>query len=402
VFRVRRNLRQTINAASSAAGFLIAILGLCKLPAATAKATLAIDAPLGFPAAFAALITGGAAQPEIGKSATNPYLYRFTERRLVDEGITALSAVKDKGYAPALITKAIAHLTKVATDQSRSLYDINRDVYDLLRYGVKVKADVGEQTQTVWLIDWKNPTANHFAIAEEVAVKAATSDGKTFCKRPDVVIYVNGIALGVLELKRSTVSVSEGIRQNLDNQKPMFIQRFFTTMQMIMAGNDTEGLRYGLIESKKKYWLSWREENPEYRDGIDTRDKRYLPQAPCAEGASPLDYALVRLCAKDRFLEMIHNFLVFDAGAKKTCRHNQYFGVRTAQEQIRRREGGIIWHTQGSGKSLTMVWLAKWIWQQRDHLRASDGGTRPAKHGADGAEGHRRCDGRRGRLHRSI
>ena len=263
-----------------------------------------------------------------------------------------------KGYAPALITKAIAHLTKVATDQSRSLYDINRDVYDLLRYGVKVKADVGEQTQTVWLIDWKVPEANHFAIAEEVAIKAATSDGKTFGKRPDVVIYVNGIALGVLELKRSTVSVSEGIRQNLDNQKPMFIQRFFTTMQMIMAGNDTEGLRYGVIETKEKYWLAWREENPAYREGVDKRDQRYLADVP---GVSRLDTALLRLCAKDRFLDMIHNFLVYDAGVKKTCRHNQYFGVHAAQKQIKRREGGIIWHTQGSGKSLTMVWLAKWI-----------------------------------------
>ena len=263
-----------------------------------------------------------------------------------------------KGYAPALITRAIAHLTKVATDQSRSLYDINRDVYDLLRYGVKVRAEVGEQTQTVWLIDWANAAANHFAIAEEVAVKAATSDGKTFGKRPDLVIYVNGIALGVLELKRSTVSVSEGIRQNLDNQKPMFIQRFFTTMQMIMAGNDTEGLRYGVIGTREKYWLAWREENPAYRDGLDSRDTRYLADVP---GVSPLDTALLRLCAKDRFLEMIHNFLVYDAGVKKTCRHNQYFGVRAAQRQIRRREGGIIWHTQGSGKSLTMVWLAKWI-----------------------------------------
>ena len=263
-----------------------------------------------------------------------------------------------KGYAPALIAKAIAHVTKVATDQSRSLYDINRDVYELLRYGVKVKAEVGEQTQTVWLINWANPRANHFSIAEEVAVKAATSDGKTFGKRPDVVIYVNGIALGVLELKRSTVSVAEGIRQNLDNQKPMFIRRFFTTMQMLMAGNDTEGLRYGVIESKEKYWLSWREENPAYRDGIDGRDARYLG---AEAGLGPLDTALLRLCAKDRFLEMIHNFLVYDAGVKKTCRHNQYFGVRAAQETIRRREGGIIWHTQGSGKSLTMVWLAKWI-----------------------------------------
>ena len=243
-----------------------------------------------------------------------------------------------KGYPSELITRAIQQLTKVATDQSRSLYDTNRAVYDLLRYGVKVKADVGDQTRTVWLIDWANPDANHFAIAEEVAVKPAGD--KSFGKRPDVVIYVNGIALSVLELKRSTVSVSEGIRQSLDNQKPVFIQPFFTTLQLIMAGNDTEGLRYGVIETPEKYWLTWKEEGgPE----------------------NPLDRALVQMCAKPRFLELIHDYLVFDAGVKKTCRHNQYFGVRAAQDHIRRREGGIIWHTQGSGKSLTMVWLAKWI-----------------------------------------
>jgi len=243
-----------------------------------------------------------------------------------------------QGYPPELITRAIQQLTKVASDQSRSLYDTNRAVYDLLRYGVKVKADVGDQTRTVWLIDWAKPAANHFAIAEEVAVKPAGD--KSFGKRPDVVIYVNGIALGVLELKRSTVSVSQGIRQSLDNQKPVFIQPFFTTIQLIMAGSDTEGLRYGVIETPEKYWLTWKEEGgPE----------------------NPLDRALVQMCAKPRFLELIHDFLVFDAGVKKTCRHNQYFGVRAAQDHIRRREGGIIWHTQGSGKSLTMVWLAKWI-----------------------------------------
>ena len=188
-----------------------------------------------------------------------------------------------QGYAPALITRAIQQLVRVATDQSRSLYDVNRSVYDLLRYGVKVKADVGEQTQTVWLIDWKNPEANHFAIAEEVAVKAG-SDGKSHGKRPDVVIYVNGIALGVIELKRSTVSVAQGIRQNLDNQKPVFIQPFFATMQLLMAGNDTEGLRYGVIETPEKYWLNWKEENPDYRLGVDGKDQKYLPAAPCDEG----------------------------------------------------------------------------------------------------------------------
>ena len=113
-----------------------------------------------------------------------------------------------------------------------------------MRYGVRVKRDVGENTVTAWLIDWSNPGNNDFGIAEEETVA-----GGEHSKRPDVVIYVNGIALGVLELKRSTVSVAEGIRQNLDNQKPIFIERFFTTMQLVMAGNDTEGMRYGTINT---------------------------------------------------------------------------------------------------------------------------------------------------------
>ena len=254
----------------------------------------------------------------------------------------ARSFLKKQGYDDALITKALHQFSKVAGDQTKSLYDTNKAVYELLRYGVKVKAEIGENTQTVWLIDWKHPLNNHFAIAEEVTVKGADAKAaiKSFGKRPDVVIYVNGIALGVLELKRSTVSVAEGIRQNLDNQKKLFIQPFFTTLQLVMAGNDTEGLRYGTIETPEKYYLTWKQDST-----IENLLDRHLTQ----------------LCNKTQLLEFIHNFMVFDAGVKKLCRHNQYFGVKAAQDHIKRREGGIIWHTQGSGKSLTMVWLAKWL-----------------------------------------
>ena len=242
--------------------------------------------------------------------------------------------LKRQGYGDTLINKALYELTKVAGDQARSLYDINKDVYDLLRYGVKVRPDVGENTVTVSLIDWENKLNNDFAVAEEVTVEGEHT------KRPDVVLYVNGIAVCVLELKRSVVSVSEGIRQNLDNQKKLFIQPFFTTMQLIMAGNDTEGLRYGVIETPEKYYLTWKEES-----AIE----------------NPLDRSLSQLCEKQRLLEIIHDFVVFDAGVKKVCRPNQYFGVCAAQKRVRGREGGIIWHTQGSGKSLTMVWLTRWI-----------------------------------------
>jgi type I restriction enzyme R subunit len=238
------------------------------------------------------------------------------------------------GYDERVIDKALFELKRAAGDQSRTLYETNKEVYKILRYGVKAAARQGENKQTVWLIDWEHPERNHFAVAEEVTVQGE------HVKRPDIVLYVNGIALGVLELKRSTVSVGEGIRQNLDSQKPMFIERFFATVQLVMAGNNTEGMRYGVIGTTEKYVLAWKEPS---------------------ETENLLDRHLEQVCNKSRFLEIIHDFIVFDKGDKKTCRHNQYFGIRSAQEFIRRREGGIIWHTQGSGKSLSMVWLAKWI-----------------------------------------
>jgi type I restriction enzyme R subunit len=275
------------------------------------------------------------------------YLGNWRDRvgtRNIDDALLRAFLVR-QGYADALITRALHQLHQAADDQTKNLYDNNKAVYALLRYGVKVKADIGENTQTVWLIDWKQPHHNDFAIAEEVTVNGA--DAKANTKRPDVVIFVNGIALGVLELKRSTVSVAAAIRQNLDNQNLVFIQHFFTTMQMLLAGSDSEGLRYGTIETTEKHYLTWKEEAPH--------------PIPLPAGEGVLDRHLMQLCDKTRFLEHIHDFVVFDAGRKKLCRHNQYFGIKAAQAHIRRREGGIIWHSQGSGKSLTMVWLAKWI-----------------------------------------
>jgi len=209
------------------------------------------------------------------------------------------------------------------------------------------------------LIDWKTPSNNDFAVAEEVTVAGIHN------KRPDIVLYVNGIALAILELKRSTVSVSEGIRQHLDNQKKDFIKPFFATAQLLLVGNEAEGLRYGVIETPEKHWLTWKEENPKWKPG-DPVDTKYLSDDECGiPGRGRLYCGLQRLVSKQRMLQVIHDYIVFDAGVKKTSRHNQFFGVQAAQERVKRREGGIIWHTQGSGKSLTMVWLAKWI---REHV----------------------------------
>ena len=263
---------------------------------------------------------------------------RNIETRLLERFLTR------QGHDPGLIAKAVREFEKAAAlGGGRNLYEANREAYGLLRYGAKVKPGVEENTATVHLIDWKDPTANHFAIAEEVTVAGAHT------KRPDLVLYVNGIAIGVIELKRSTVSVSEGIRQNLSNQEPHFIRHFFTTVQLVMAGNDSEGLRYGVIGTPETYWLRWKDADAKG----DDED-------------SPLLRELAHLCARERLLELVHDFVAFDAGVKKVCRHNQYFGVKAAQTHVKRREGGIVWHTQGSGKSLTMVWLARWI---RENVR---------------------------------
>jgi type I restriction enzyme, R subunit len=256
-------------------------------------------------------------QDALGYAYLGNWIDRPDNRNIEESNLRAF--LGRQSYDGGLINRALHELSRAAGDQNRSLYDINKEVYGLLRYGVKVREGAGEQTKTVWLVDWQHPERNHFAIAEEVTVPAANA--KAYTKRPDIVLYVNGIALGILELKRSTISVSEGIRQNLDNQKPEFIQPFFTTIQLVMAGNRSQGVRYGTIETPEKYHLKWKE-----KSAVEDL----------------LDQNLTQLCSKPRFLELIHDFIVFDAGTKKICRHNQYFGIKAAQDFICRREGGII------------------------------------------------------------
>ncbi len=279
----------------------------------------------------------------------------------IEEGLLR-DWLASRGVDEALASKALRKFKRsAAMGDGTKLYQANKAVYSDLRYGVKVSPGGGRPDKTVWLIDWAEPLSNDFAIAEEVTVKGDNT------KRPDLVLYVNGIALGVIELKRASVDVNQGIQQNLDNQKKAFIRDFFTTMQLVMAGNDSQGLRYGTIETPAKHYYHWREENPAYNPEVDERGRKYLSleDDDNATGGERLDFEIACLCAKERLLELVHNFIVFDAGIKKLCRHNQYFGVKAAEPRIAARHGGIIWHTQGSGKSLTMVWLAKWI---REHV----------------------------------
>lgn len=153
---------------------------------------------------------------------------------------------------------------------------------------------------------------------------------------------MNGIALAVLELKRGTTDIAESVRQSISNQKEKFNDWFYSTVQFLFAGNNTQGLKNGTIETPDKYYLSWKEDEQENDD-------------------YKLDKYLKKLCVKERFLDIIYNGVVFDAGVKKLPRPHQYFALKAAQPFIHRREGGILWHTQGSGKSLMMVMLGIWI-----------------------------------------
>lgn len=243
--------------------------------------------------------------------------------------------------------RAITKLEKEAYCTPQNMQEKNEKVYSLLRYGVNVSPDVGTKKITVNLINWEHPDKNQFYIAEEVTINSSTPD--SFTKRPDLVIYVNGIALAVMELKRSKVSVHDGIRQTIGNQQENFIRPFFSTVQLLFAGNDSQGLYYGVIDTPEKFWLRWKE--------------------PDASIPNELDRSVTQWFNKERLLEMIHDFLVFDAGVKKVCRPNQYFAVKSAQPRCEKKEGGVIWEAQGSGKSLIMVWLAEWIHENIDNSR---------------------------------
>lgn len=275
------------------------------------------------------------------------YLGNFTERKNSNIEIELLEKfLVRKKYSRTLINRAIKILLDTANNQSQNLYDLNENTYKKLRYGVNISEHVGQHKKNINFIDWENPLNNDFYIAEEVTIKH---------KRPDLVLYINGIALGVIELKRSTVSISEGIRQNLTNQRPDMIMNFFATIALVMAGNDSEGIRYGTIGTAEKYYLSWKEDKLA-QDDISISVRQQIEKYPLR-----LDKNIISLCRKERFIEIINNFIVYDSGVKKLCRPNQFFGNLAARPFICKHEGGIIWHTQGSGKSLTMVWLSKWI-----------------------------------------
>ena len=259
-------------------------------------------------------------------------------------------------FSAANIERAMEDLDEPLTD---GLVRTSEKIYDALLLGKSYPETVGDGKMLSFnlrYIDWDNPQNNVFHVTEEFAVD---SRDRQHNARPDIVLFINGIPFAVIECKAPHIPVEEAVGQMIRNQQAAYIPQLFKFAQFVVATNKN-AVKYATVGTPKKFWSVWKEQDTEW---LQTRLKALVPDRMPTEQ----DRNIVSLFSPERVFELIRYFILFDANVKKVCRYQQFFAVREIMKTIAEndehgnRQSGVIWHTQGSGKSLSMVMLAKYI-----------------------------------------
>ena len=259
-------------------------------------------------------------------------------------------------FSAANIERAMEDLDEPLTD---GLVRTSEKIYDALLLGRSYLETVGEGKMLSFnlkYIDWDNLQNNVLHVTEEFAVD---SQDKQHNARPDIVLFINGIPFAVIECKAPQVSVEQAVEQMIRNQQAEYIPQLFKYAQVVLATNKN-AVKYATTGTPKKFWNIWKEQNTEWLQAkLDTLVAGRI--------STEQDKNIISLFSRDRIFELIRYFILFDANVKKICRYQQYFAIKEIMKTINEndekgnRQSGVIWHTQGSGKSLTMVMLAKYI-----------------------------------------
>ena len=297
---------------------------------------------------------------EENKNLRNNILTDVIFKDILAKKLNEINSYEYKGekykFSASTIGQAIKDLNE---DLVTGLISTNEKIYDLLTLGKSYQENMVDGTKRsfdIKYIDFEHPENNDFYVTEEFSV--LRMNGKDYA-RPDIVLFVNGIPLAVIECKDASVPIIQAISQNIRNQKPDYIPQLFKFIQIVMAANKNE-TKYATCGTPDKFWSTWNEQYVE-------RQNELLNKTVIGRQVTKQDRDIISLFEKERFLELIKDFIIFEAGKKKICRYQQYFAVKSMLERIKLdKKGGVVWHTQGSGKSITMVYITKKLMEDKE------------------------------------
>ena len=297
---------------------------------------------------------------EENKNLRNNILTDVIFKDILAKKLNEINSYEYKGekykFSASTIGQAIKDLNE---DLVTGLISTNEKIYDLLTLGKSYQENMVDGTKRsfdIKYIDFEHPENNDFYVTEEFSV--LRMNGKDYA-RPDIVLFVNGIPLAVIECKDASVPIIQAISQNIRNQKPDYIPQLFKFIQIVMAANKNE-TKYATCGTPDKFWSTWNEQYVEKQNEL-------LDKTVIGRQVTKQDRDIISLFEKERFLELIKDFIIFEAGTKKICRYQQYFAVKAMLERIKHdKKGGVVWHTQGSGKSITMVYITKKLMEDKE------------------------------------